>query len=388
MAKRRAASVAGAAALAALLGVLSGCTTGHVDAWVDIGPPMTGTAGSDGSAGSAGAVVTLSAAGDRLVAGLTSGDPTLVPAAMVWSDGAWRGLPVRPLTPYAREGAWQSIAAGPDGSLVAVAGARGGAHANVRWTVWRGTLAEGLTEQEQPFSTFGGWGAGELVGAVASPAGPVLIGSWQSARTGLDIAAWHPDGQRWVRQSSAGTALESIPTAMVGARGVTSWGERLLVAGSVLRLGDGSARQTPAVWLSTMSPAGWARVDLPSEGSAAEAVSAACTAERCAIAGLVDGRLAVWRLDADGARLLAGVPEVAVEATDALPAALSHDGRAILLATDNSDGTATVLIEQPDGWSREPGPRGEVVAFAVVADSLYAVCRQADTRQVVWRRPL
>ncbi|MFZ1286300.1 MAG: hypothetical protein WAR57_04595, partial [Candidatus Phosphoribacter sp.] len=108
----------------------------------------------------------------------------------------------------------------------------------------------------------------------------------------------------------------------------------------------------------------------------------------CAIAGLVEGRLAVWRLDADGARLLAGVPEVAVEATDALPAALSHDGRAILLATDNSDGTATVLIEQPDGWSREPGPRGEVVAFAVVADSLYAVCRQADTRQVVWRRPL
>ena len=65
----------------------------------------------------------------------------------------------------------------------------------------------GLVEQPQSFNTFGGWGAGNLVDAVTTTAGSALIGSWGSDKAGLDAAAWLPSGAKWIRQSSAGTAL-------------------------------------------------------------------------------------------------------------------------------------------------------------------------------------
>ncbi len=365
--------------MAAVLLGGTACTGDVARSWTSIGPLATTSMGS---------VVTLTAAGDALVAGLRTGDPLEVPGLQVWSDGAWRELPVRPSSPYAKLAVWQSLVADADGSLLAVGGARGGAHANVRWTVWRGSLTDGLTEQEQTFETFGGWGAGDQLGAAFTGSGPVLVGSWESARTGLDLDIWLPQANRWVRQSSAGTALESTPTAMVSGRSVAAWGAGALISGSVLHLGGDAVRQNPAVWRSSAGATGWIRIDLPDGGGAGEATGAVCSDEGCAVEGVVDGRLAIWRVDPTGAaRRLDGIPSVALGEADAMPAPVSVEGRVALLVTDHDDLANSVVIrEDGSGWSRSPGPRGAAVAFAAVGDTLYAVCSHGDEPHVMWSR--
>lgn len=360
--------------------LLGGCTADRAAGWTAIGPA---------EAGSVGSVLTLTAAGDSLVAGMASGNPELVPEVRVWSGDTWRELPVAPSSPYAKLALWQSIVAGSDGSLVAVGGARGGAHANVRWTVWTGTLTSGLTEQEQTFETFGGWGAGDQIGPVLTGAGPVLVGSWDSARTGLDLDVWLPQGQRWMRQSSAGTALESTPEAMVSGRAVTPWGAGALISGSVLRLGGDAVHQTPAVWRSTSGGTGWTRVDLPGGGTAAEATGGVCSDAGCTVEGVVDGRLAVWRVDASGAAArLDGIPSVAIGERDPMPAPVLVGGRAAMLVTDQDDSANSVVVrETGSGWSKLAGPWGQATAFAVLADRLYAVCRNGDSPVQVWSHP-
>ena len=126
-------------------------------------------------------------------------------------------LPVIAASPYAKEATWLSIEATREGGLVAVGGARGGAHSNVRWSVWRGD-GSGLREQEQVFSTFGGWGAGEQLGVIPTDAGPMLLGSWESKGAGLDADIWLPVGREWIRQDPQGTPLASTSTLLVGPR--------------------------------------------------------------------------------------------------------------------------------------------------------------------------
>lgn len=355
------------------------CTSQHGDGWTALGPPTS----------QVGAVRTLTTVGDVLVAGTTTGSGE--PGLEVFAAGTWTSRPVRPTTPYGRVAQWLSIVGNRDGGLVAIGGARGGAHANVRWTVWRGNVNGGLTEAEQTFDTFGGWGAGDQVGPVVTGAGPLLVGSWASATAGLDLAVWLPQGDRWLRQPSDGTSLASTPTALMSARSVAAWGDGALVLGSVLNLADGPIRTRPVLWRSTSGNSGWTRIDLPDAGQAGEAVSAACTALECTIAGWVDGHLAVWRLGGDGggAQRVVGIPPVAVRDNDPLPAPVIVDGRAVLLVSDQgSSGNAAVVVEGPSGWSQSPGPWGSVVAFTAIASTLYAVCRNGDTPQQVWSRAL
>jgi hypothetical protein len=365
------------AGIATVCALSSACSPPRGDDWTALAPPST----------QVGAVLTLTTVGDVLVAGTTTGSGE--PGLQVFAAGTWTSRPVRPTTPYGRVAQWLSIVDSSDGGLVAIGGARGGAHSNVRWSVWRGSLADGLTEQEQVFSTFGGWGAGEQIGPVATGAGPLLIGSWESAKAGLDLAVWLPQGQAWVRQSSAGTALESTPTLMTGGRSVAAWGGGALVLGSALSLGDGSVRKLAALWHSTSGNTGWTRIELPESGSAGEAVSAGCTPTQCTIVGWVDGWLAVWRLGTDGsARRVAGIPPVAVRDSDVVPPPAFLDGRAVLLVGDEgARGTTALVSEGPSGWSRDLGPRGSVIAFTALGATLYAVCRDGDTPQQVWARP-
>ena len=310
------------------------------------------------------------------------------PAAMRRTDSGqpatWTPLTVTPASAYGKEAEWLGIAIEPGGGLVAVGGARGGAHSNVRWSVWRGD-ASTLSEQEQVFSTFGGWGAGEQLGPIATDAGSMLLGSWESAKAALDADIWLPQGAAWVRQSPAGTALESTPGELVGPRAGTAWGAGALVAGSVLHLGDG-VRQTPAVWRSDRLNTGWRRIDLPDGGTAGEAVSAACLGPACVIAGWVDGTLALWRVDPTGARRVAGVPELAVGDRAVVPALLlDEEGRATLVLTDG--GTLVVFRESARGWDRTPGPAGTVLQAARVADRIYAVVHGSDGTRTLWQRP-
>ncbi|MGV1007365.1 MAG: hypothetical protein ACOYBY_02005 [Dermatophilaceae bacterium] len=330
------------------------------------------------------AAVTLTAYRDEVLVGTRSPGADGAPGLVRVTGSAAAGLPVAAASGYSHEARWQSIAVDDNGGLLAIGGARGGAHANVRWTVWQGTADSGLHEQEQTFETFGGWGAGDLLDAVAAPAGPAVVGSWGSAQVGLDAAVWLPRGGTWVRQDSAGTALESTPDALVGPLAASADGPRILIAGSLVSLGTGSVQQLPAVWRSDGHATQWSRVLLPDAGASGQATGAVCRQQTCTVVGRADDRLAVWRLGASAERL-SGVPDALV--TDASPAtapAPIDDGVVIGVSTASG---STVLREQAGTWTSAPGPPGPVRALAVVGSVEYAVAADSSGTDRLWSRP-
>jgi hypothetical protein len=323
---------------------------------------------------------TLTTMGDRLLVGaLKAGDTpdTPSPAMLtIGADGAQTPIPLTPQSPYAPLARWYSVAT--DGTrIIAIGGANGGAHANVRWTTWSGTVA-GVTELPQSFYAFGGWGAGDLVDAVITPGGDALIGSWGGAKAGLDAAVWTFADPVWNRQDPAGTALESTATLLVGPRGATSDGGGILVTGSALHL-DNGVNQTAAVWRSSGVNTGWHRIDLPDVGTHSESVSARCGgsgATVCLVAGQVDGQLAVWSLDGDAVRRQIGIPALAVGDQDVVPAPLTTGGTTLVVSPNGA--TAALLSRAGTaGWATSAGPTGLPVAAALVGDRLYVATRPA-----------
>ena len=84
--------------------------------------------------------VTLTSAGaDALLIGAYASTRPH-PRLLVLRNGTLTSVPVEPQpeSPYAPLARWFSIAVSGD-AVEAVGGARGGAHANYRWTVWSGT---------------------------------------------------------------------------------------------------------------------------------------------------------------------------------------------------------------------------------------------------------
>lgn len=325
-------------------------------------------------AGAAPAVLTPAA--DGLLVGVRrDGRPGLLRRA---PDGALAELPLAPATPYGREATWRSLAVDGD-RLLAIGGERGGAHGNVRWSVWTGS--GGLTEQPQGFSTFGGWGAGDLVGAVLTPVGPALVGTWQSAQVGFDVAVWTPDGDTWVRQDPAGTALQSRRGSLGFPLAATALQRGILVAGWRLEAG----RQQPVVWRSESGNAGWQATPLPLDGQAGAAVAVRCWGTVCGVTGWVDGRLAVWRL-ADGRwTRLAGVPPIAVGDRDPLVAPVEVDGRLTLVVP--ADGRLQLVQADGERWTVRAvaGPTGSATALASTADGVYLVAGPAESARALWR---
>lgn len=364
------ARVLGAAAAAVL--VAGGCSASAQQpqrAWSQV--PLPGDV----------AAVTLTAFRDELLIGTRTTGDAPAPGLVRMHGGEATPLAVTPATGYGREARWLSIAVDAEGGLVAVGGERGGAHANVRWTVWRGTNQSGLTEEPQTFATFGGWGAGELVGAVAAPAGPAVVGSWESKQAALDAAVWLPRGTTWVRQDSAGTALESSPQDLVGPVATTSDGARILVVGSLVRLKDGSVRRLPAAWRSSGGTSGWTRTELPDAGSSGEAAAAVCRPGTCVVVGRVDERVAAWRLD-EGPQRLTGLPGTAV--TDQDPLAVAWLGEDAVLSVPDESGSR-LLRQRGSDWESLPGPPGPVRSLAVVGGVAYAVAPDSRGVDRVWR---
>jgi hypothetical protein len=323
---------------------------------------------------------TLTTMGDRLlVGGLKAGDSpdTPSPVLLVLDSGdVSQSIPLTPKSPYAPIARWYSVVT--DGTrIVGIGGANGGAHANVRWTTWRGTAA-GVEELPQNFYTFGGWGAGDLVDAVITPGGDALVGSWGGAQAGLDAAVWTFADPVWTRQDPAGTALESTSTLLVGPRGATSDGAGILVTGSVLHLDEG-VKQTAAVWRSSGPNTGWHRIDLPDSGTHSESVSARCggpSGTSCVVAGQVDGRLAVWSLDGDLMTRQSGIPAAAVGDQDVVPAPVIAGSTSIIPSPNGA--TVAVLSRSDTGsWLMSAGPAGLPVAAAAVGDRLYVATRPA-----------
>ncbi|MBM7776416.1 hypothetical protein JOD54_006620 [Actinokineospora baliensis] len=339
-----------------------------------------GCAGSDGPAPLAltkvdlpGAPVTLTPSGTGLLIGLHRDGQPVVPALVRRDEsGAVTEIPTTTATPYGKLARWTQIAVEGD-RLFAVGGERGGAHGNVRWSVWDGGSG-GLTEKRQAFSTFGGYGAGDLVGVVTTPAGPVVLGGWDNPNGGFDVATWLPSGDDWIRQPSAGTALEASRDALPFPIAATALADGILIVG--WQFADG--REQPVTWRSKSGNTGWTKIPLPTPPTArGAAMSVSCTGTDCVAAGRLDGSLALWRLTADTWTQLPDVPTFPVSDTDVLPAP-------VLAA----DGSVIQLIGTPDGlkalrrtattWTTHPTTTpGKPTAATTVGTTLYTVVDDA-----------
>lgn len=171
----------------------------------------------------------LAADDDQLLVGVHRAAAPQPPGLVRRSpDGTVTEVPAQAVTGYGRTASWFSLAA--DGTrILAIGGDRGGAHGNVRWSVWTGS-GSGVAEHAQAFSTFGGWGAGDLIDAVLTPAGSAVVGSWESAEAGLDVAVWTPQGDDWVRRPSTGTPLQSTRAEVAFPTAATGLGPGVVVA--------------------------------------------------------------------------------------------------------------------------------------------------------------
>jgi hypothetical protein len=349
-------TVRGAAVVAALL-VLAACGAAPDPAAPAVRIELP--AGSD-------AQVLAVTDGSVLVGVRREGRPALLRRA---PDGTVAELPVRPSTGYGATASWYALTGDGD-RVLGVGGDNGGAHGNVRWSVWTGRPDTGVAEHTQAFSTFGGWGAGDLIGAVFTAAGPVLVGSWQSAAAGTDIAVWTATGDEWNRGSSDGTALASSRTAQNFAQAATRAPGGVLVVGWQASTGG----QTPVAWES--DGAGWVAAPLPDGGKAGVALTASCAAVGCVAAGRVDGQLALWRqVDGRWARI-AGLPPIAVGDRDVLAAPIVVGDRIAQVAADGGrvvaiDVTASGIAVRPLAVAAGPvraavalGPDAYVLAGA------------------------
>jgi hypothetical protein len=331
--------------------------------------------------------VVLAKKGSDLLIGLRHRGAKVVPELMVrTADGRQTAVPVQPISPYAFEAVWQSIAT--DGTrILALGGARGGAHSNTRWTVWSGTAA-GLREQPQEFNTFGGQTAGALFSAIITPTGSALLGSWGSDQTGLDAAVWLAKGDKWIRQSSAKTALQSTPGLLVGPSFGTVSGEGIVLVGSQVRLAPDTVQQEAAVWRSTELNRGWSRVALPDPGDRSQAVTAGCSATSCIVSGYADGQLAMWQLEGSEASRLQGIPRAAVGDKDRLPPPIAHNGQIIQVVAES--GKVKVISGHGATWTVQgsTGPTGAVTDAVLVGNALYLIAGPANGPAELWRTDL
>ncbi|MFW5474237.1 hypothetical protein ACOCJ5_13095 [Knoellia sp. CPCC 206450] len=327
--------------------------------------------------------VTLATAGDDVVVGATApGRPR--PRLLVGpGPDRLREVPLAPRSPYAFEGRWfQVVTRG--GRIDAIAGARGGAHGNYRWTTWSGTAA-GVAEQEQPFGVFGSYGAGDLAGIAYAGTSPVVLGAWQSEQTGMDVATWTRSGDRWSRRTSTGTPLASTPEELVDARVITARGDGLLLGGSVTRLAPGSVEVVPAAWTSPRPSGPWTRVDLSRSGDrgTSEVDGAVCARDRCVLAGVTDGRLSVWEVTDDTTAEPPGTPAVGVPDNASVPSPVLLGDDVVLVAP--TERGSTLLRRSGSAWSTADGPPGPPASVVVHGDEVWVVTSAGRGTPALWR---
>ena len=347
--------------------------------------------------------VVLTGQGTDLLIGLRDRGAKVVPRLLLQKqDGGRQEIKVEPKSPYAFEATWQSIAY--DGRrLLALGGASGGAHSNTRWTVWTGSTTT-LTEHPQEFNTFGGQTAGALYSALITPAGEALAGSW-GGLAGLDAAVWLPQGDKWNRQDSTGTALRSTPALLVGPSFGTTSGPQLVLVGSQVRLAPNVVQQEAAVWRSTTVNQGWSGIALPEPGNRSQANTVSCTADLCTISGYVDGKLAIWQLpstpangsSADGGsqgKRLKNVPGITVGDKDKVPPPVVHNGRVYQVVAEGNK--VKMVSGHDDSWTVQDstgpegtgGPEGAVKDAALVGKTLYLLAGPADGPASLWKTTL
>jgi hypothetical protein len=318
--------------------------------------------------------VVLSGSGDQLLVGLRDRNAKVVPRLLLVEGDRQSEVKLSPSSPYSFHAIWKSIAY--DGRRVlALGGAAGGAHSNVRWTVWTGDTAS-LKELPQVFTTFGGPDAGRVYSAVIAPAGQALLGAWASKTSGLDAAVWLPQGEKWTRQDSTGTVLRSQSSLLVGPGDATVFGDAIVQTGSQVRLATDVVQQEAAVWVSRRLNDGWSGFALPEVGARSQGLRVSCGEKLCTVAGWVEGKLALWQFDPakpDSARRLKGLPEIAVGDKTPLPPPVLDGDQIVQVVADGNQ--VKVLRGGAGQWTvkTSDGPTGDVTDARLVGRTLYLI---------------
>ncbi len=296
--------------------------------------------------------------GAALLVGTRPSDhPELVVRA---EDGTRSNIRLTPATPYGKEAHWYGLTS--DGRTIhGVGGERGGAHGNVRWSAWTGDGRQ-VVEKPQGFSTFGGYGAGELLTVVGTANGPRIIGTWQSEKAGLDIATWTYGADTWTREPSAGTVLESSQELLKFPMAATSTTD-----GGALVVGwqTGGGTTGAAVW--RFDGRTWTGAALP-DGDAA--LAASCWDGTCHVVGRGKGKLAWWvSSPSDPARWRkVTTPDIPVGDRDDLAPPVPVNGTPTLFI--DHDGVKLV-----SGEDERPadGPTGKVSAAVTAGGQVFVI---------------
>jgi hypothetical protein len=317
------------------------------------------------------------ASGNLLVGGRASAGGDHPVLFTVDAASATRPVPLHPTSPYAKVADLISLAARGD-NVVALGTAHGGAHANFRWTVWAGS-SHRLNEYPQTFETFGGQSAGGLLDIVTTSEGPVIAGTWAARAGGLDAAVWLPQGRKWVRQESAGTALANTKEIQVAPRAASGAGSTVIISGSVITFGDG-AEQRAAVWIWPNRSSAWMLQRLPDAGTHSEALSSACT-QTCWVSGHADGKVALWSFDharsAGTVSRDSTLPAMEIDSDGPGPRTIMSGSRPGVVFS-HAGSTRLLLSDDHNGWQTFTAPSGSVLDATTVADRLYAIIRSDD----------
>jgi hypothetical protein len=349
--------------------MVAGCVappaTTPVLAWTDVTP-----------AGVVPATVVTTAAG-LLIAGTDASESA---PAVERSGGS--AVALNPTEPYAATAQISAVATIGD-KLYLVGGQSGGAHGNVRWTVWDGPLAGPVTSRPQEFFTFGGHDAGPLLGVVIADGTPVIVGS-RGDEGGPLAALYMASGTTW-HQLETPALLRSGKGSILGFTAATGTGDEVVIVGDVVTADATGTVQTPALFHGTVGGT-WTRVDLPVPvprmPGLSHATAVACTLGACWVTGWSGGPMA-WHVSlADGSVLAtASLTGDAPQDTDPTALVTLVDGRPVVVT---NAATPTIAVGCHATWTTFPAPRA-AAAVTTVGSDLYVV---AGNTPRLWRATL
>jgi hypothetical protein len=232
-------------------------------------------------------------------AGAVATGAATAPGAWSSSDGEhWTAIPLTAVSAY---GPKQTLttAACRGRRLLAVGGAAGGAHGNLRTSSWAGD-ADGLAENPAGMELFGGPDHLGVDRAAAGPSGWLLGGARSPAGAGAGAAVWFSADARGF------TLLDRDPQLRSDARGRTVLADVAPdPAGGFAAVGSlssaaGSAVRAPLAWTS---PDGrrWARQPVPAVPQDAELQAITADGPDLVAAGVLGRGFGVWRRPAGAA---------------------------------------------------------------------------------------